>query len=259
MSARRVGSCARRRSGRTSSAAPTRADLPLWARARGRGRRARCSSSAPAPGGVALHLAARGHRVVGARPRAEPLLAELAPRAREARGLEVETVVRRRPRVRARAQPFGADRSRRCSSSTCSAARPGAPRCSPRSRAHLAPGGRSPRRCSPTTPRWSPASRGDAAAARRARASTAGSTRACRSRSATSTAGSRCAGCARCVSPAGRARASEVDAIRLDALDRRRPRGRGRGRRAVARASGSRSPPPTTTSARSICVLEAGR
>ena len=141
------------------------ADLPLWARARPRAPPARCSTSAPATGRVALHLAAAGHRG----RRASTLDAGAARRrSRDAprlRGLAVETVRadarRLRPRARVRA-----DRSRRCSSSSCSAARRSAARCCAASPRTSRPAARSRRRCSPRTARGVEAARRRAAARR---------------------------------------------------------------------------------------------
>ena len=81
------------------------ADLPLWDELAGAGATARCSSSAAGTGRVALHLAARGHEVVGAR-RATRRCSTRSTRARPPSRLAVRRRCARRPRRSSSAATF---------------------------------------------------------------------------------------------------------------------------------------------------------
>ena len=170
---------------------------------------------------------------------------ELARRARRASaaaaGLEIETV-----RADARGSSLGARASapcsRRCSSCTCSPARPSAASVlaavagAPPARA-----ARSPRRCSPRTLARTGRLRAPGRCPTCA-SSTAGSTRACRSRSPESPAGSRSAGCARSSRPTGELTES-TDAVRLDRAHARRSSSREAAAAGLERARADRDPP----------------
>ena len=86
--------------GTTSSAAATRADLPLWRELAARRGAGRCSTSARAPGASRSTSPRAGHTVDRARPRARA--ARPRWRARADAGSAVETAVGRRRGVRAR-------------------------------------------------------------------------------------------------------------------------------------------------------------
>ena len=126
------------------------ADLALWAELAPRGRRPGARARRRHRAGRRCDLAARGHRGDRARPQRAAARGELR-RARGGARARGRDGLRRRPRVRARRE-LRARSSRRCSSSTCSAARPGAQRCSTRRRRHLRAGRAFAARCSPTPP-----------------------------------------------------------------------------------------------------------
>ena len=242
-----------RRSGTTSSAAATPPTSRLGASSAARPT-APCSSSARGDRPRRASPRRRGHRGRRTRSRRASSLDDLDASARAA-GLDVRDGARRRPRLRPR------PRVRRCARADAAhpdARRPArsAARSWRRSPAHLRPGGTFAaallarmlaRTRRPRAPRRS----------RTCASSTAGSTRACRSRSPESTAALELRRLRQIVSPDGRAEPRSTDAIRLDALSPDRARGRGGLGRPRARASGSRSD-PTDDHVGSIVVRPGG-
>ena len=183
-------------------------------------------------GRVALHLARRGHQVIGLDLDPE-LIAALA-RARR-RASRSTPVARRRPRLRARPSrsPW---RWRRCSCCSCSPTAPSALACLRlRRRASCAPGGRFAAAIVEGMPE---PDEGAAAAARRARGRRLGllepAARGRRRRRARSSS----AACARRVSPAGEL-TEEPDEVTICTPDRRRS---SRPRRAEAGLVAGRTP-----------------
>ena len=223
------------RSGTTSSAAPTpptcRSGTSSPAAPRGR-----CSSSARGPGAWRSTSPRAGTRSSRVDARAE-LIAELASaraaaRARGRGGRGDARELEPRPAASPRSSP-------RCSSCTCSAARRSAPAAADGARAHLEPGGVFAAALLADEP---PAADGEGG--RRfptCARSTAGSTRACRSRSR-STTGDRDPPAAPARLPRRRAERASSTSIRLDRLARRASSSRGRARRGCGAASGSTSP-----------------
>ena len=192
----------RRRSGTTSSAGRYAADLAIWARARPRGGRPGARARR-GTGRVALHLAGAGVEVVAARPlaRAAGRASRGERRGGRARGRDGAARMRASSTLgRALRRRAGADAARAPARRPADA-RPAAGR---GRRAHLRPGGTF---AAALLAEDAARGRGDpgAGCSRTCASSTAGSTRACRSRSPRSAGGFEVRRLRQLVSPGGRA------------------------------------------------------